>query len=96
MNQPGTNGGAIERAAGNVYWTNIGRGAAVVTLLLVSYLAKAIIEVQSDVKVLNATIALGMADRYRGSDAARDFKLRDLEIDTMKSRITEIERIVRK
>lgn len=94
MTQP--NGGALDRAATNVYWTNIGRAAAVVTLLLVSYLAKAIIDVQSEVRVLTATISFGMSDRYRASDAARDFKLRDLEIDTIKARVTELERLVRK
>lgn len=90
------NGDKAEKLAANAWFTNIGRAAAIAALPLLAYMGKMIIDVQSDVRVLNATITLGMGDRYRASDAARDFKLRDLEIDTMKSRVFDLERLVRK
>lgn len=90
------NGERAEKLAANVWFTNIGRAAAIAALPLLAYMGKMIIDVQSDVRVLNATISMGMGDRYRSSDAGRDFKLRDLELDTLKSRVSELERLSRK
>lgn len=90
------NGDKAERLAANAWFTNIGRAAAITALPLLAYMGKMIIDVQADVRVLNATISLNMSDRYRGSDALRDFKVRDLELEFLKTRLTEIERIVRK
>lgn len=92
---PHTNGNGIKRVATNVWLMLLGRAAAIVILPVLGYVVAALISVQSDVRVLNATIGFSMGDRYRGSDAARDLKLRDLEIDTIKMRISEIERLVR-
>lgn len=95
---PGTNGNGAhgaERLASNVWFMLIGRAAAIAVLPLLAYLGKAVLDMQGDVRVLNATIGFSMGDRYRGSDAARDFKLRDLEIDTLKARVSEIERQTR-
>lgn len=89
------NGNGAERIVTNVWFTLLGRAAALAALPLLAYMGKIILDVQGDVRVLNATIGFSMSDRYRGSDAARDLKLRDLEIDTIKQRLSEIERVVR-
>lgn len=85
----------VEQLATNVWFLLFGRAAAVVALPLIAYLGKTVLDMQSDVRVLNATIGFSMGDRYRGSDAARDLKLRDLEIDTIKTRLNELERQAR-
>lgn len=89
------NGNGIERIATNVWLMLLGRAAAIAVLPVLGYVVVTVISVQGDVRVLNATIGFSMGDRYRGSDAARDLKLRDLEIDTIKTRMTDLERIVR-
>lgn len=89
------NGTKIEQLATNVWLLLLGRAAAVAALPLLAFLGKTVFDVQGDVRVLNATIGFSMSDRYRSSDAARDFKLRDLEIDTVKARLNELERQVR-
>lgn len=89
------NGTKIEQLATNVWFLLLGRAAALLALPLLAYFGKIVLDVQSDVRVLNATIGFSMGDRYRGTDAARDLKLRDLEIDTIKARLNELERVVR-
>lgn len=89
------NGTKIEQLATNVWFLLLGRAAALLALPLLAYFGKIVLDVQSDVRVLNATIGFSMGDRYRGTDAARDLKLRDLEIDTIKARLSEVERLVR-
>lgn len=43
-------------------------------------------------QVIQTTITLQMADRYKGDDARRDFQLRDLRIDNNKDRVDRNER----
>lgn len=85
------NGNGTEKIK-NTWFMLMGQAAAVASLPILGYLGLTVINVQSDVRVLNATITLGMNDRYRGSDAGRDFKIRDLEIETLKQRVSELER----
>ncbi len=85
----------VEKAAANAWFTLIGRGAVVATLAIASWMGLAIIALQSDVKVLSTTVALGMSDRYRADDARRDFQLRDLRIDTLAMRLSDLEHEVR-
>ena len=81
----------VEKAAANAWFMLIGRGAVVVTLAIASWMGLAIIALQSDVKVLSTTVALGMSDRYRADDARRDFQLRDLRIDVLTMRLSDLE-----
>jgi hypothetical protein len=81
-----------ERLAANAWFTNIGRAAAIAGLPLLGTMGWMIIDVRSDVRVLSAQVTLGMTDSYRGADATRDLKFRDLEIDTLKHRVDQVER----
>jgi hypothetical protein len=45
--------------------------------------------------VLTNTVNLLIADRYRADDARRDFALRDLKIDSLSMRISDLEHEVR-
>ena len=85
----------VEKAAANAWFTLIGRGAVVVTLGIASWMGLAIISLQTDVKVLSTTISLGMSDRYRADDARRDFLLRDLRLETLTMRLSDLEHEVR-
>jgi hypothetical protein len=85
----------IEKAAANAWFTLIGRGAVVATLAIASWMGLAVISLQSDVKVLSTTVALGMSDRYRADDARRDFQLRDLKLETLTMRLSDLEHEVR-
>ena len=84
-----------EKAAANAWFTIIGRGAMVASLGLVSWMALAVITLQTDVKVLTNTVNFTMTDRYRGDDARRDFQLRDLRIETLTMRLSDLEHEVR-
>lgn len=79
----------------SAWFTLIGRAASVVALPVLGWLAVLVINLNADVRVIKATIELQMSDRYRGVDAGRDFKLRDIEIDGLKSRVTNLEVITR-
>jgi hypothetical protein len=84
-----------EKAAANAWFTIAGRGAMIATLGIASWMVLAIIALQSDVKVLSTTVALGMTDRYRADDARRDFQLRDLRLETLTMRLSDLEHEVR-
>lgn len=43
-------------------------------------------------EVLNATIQLNMADRYKGDDARRDFQLRDIRLKSIEDLAGKLER----
>jgi len=85
----------VEKAAANAWFTLIGRGAMIATLGVASWMVLAIIALQSDVKVLSTTVGLGMSDRYRADDARRDFQLRDLKLDVLTMRLSDLEHEVR-
>jgi hypothetical protein len=85
----------VEKAAANAWFTLIGRGAVVATLAIASWMGLAVISLQSDVKVLSNTVALGMTDRYRADDARRDFQLHDLRVETLAMRLSDLEHEVR-
>ncbi len=84
-----------EKAAANAWFTIAGRGAMLATLGIASWIVASVIGLQSDIKVLSTTVALGMSDRYRADDARRDFQLRDLRIDTLAMRLSDLEHEVR-
>lgn len=46
---------------------------------------------QAQVASIQTTINQGTNDRYRGSDAARDFMARDREISRLEDRVTKLE-----
>lgn len=85
----------VEKAAANAWFTLIGRTAMLGTIGLVGWQLQAIGTLQTDVKVLTATLNFTMADRYRGDDAKRDFALRDLKLEALDQRIRDLEHEVR-
>ena len=84
-----------EKAAANAWFTIVGRSAMVATLGVTAWLVQGQISVQTDLKVLTNTVGLNMADRYRGDDARRDFQLRDLKIEILQMRLSDLEHEVR-
>ena len=84
-----------EKAASNAWFTIVGRSAMVATLGVTAWLVQGQIAVQTDLKVLTNTVSFNMADRYRADDARRDFQLRDLKIETLQTRLSELEHEVR-
>jgi hypothetical protein len=85
----------VEKTAANAYFAIIARAAMVASLGVASWMALAIITLQTDVKVLTATINFTMTDRYKGDDAKRDLAIRDLKIDALDQRVRDIEHEVR-
>ena len=84
-----------EKAAANAWFTIVGRSAMVATLGVTAWLVQGQISVQTDLKVLTNTVSLNMSDRYRGDDARRDFQLRDLKIEILQMRLSDLEHEVR-
>jgi AraC-like DNA-binding protein len=84
-----------EKAAANAWFTIVGRTAMVATLGVTGWLVQGQIAVQTDLKVLANTVNFSMQERYRADDARRDFQLRDLKIDTIAMRLSDLEHEVR-
>jgi len=57
---------------------------------------EAIQELKKEIKDLRNTISSSMDDRYRGSDAKDDFKIRDEKIEHLESRVRENEKKIAK
>src|SRR5712671_4838715 len=84
-----------EKAASNAWFTILGRTAMLGTVALVGWLLQSVGALQTDVKVLTNTVNFSMTDRYRGDDAKRDFQLRDLKLEALAARLSDIEHEVR-
>jgi len=84
-----------EKAASNAWFMIIGRSAMIGTLALVGWNLQATGTLQTDVKVLTNTVNFTMSDRYRGEDARRDLQLRDIKIDALSTRLSDLEHDVR-
>ncbi|SRR5229473_1247372 len=84
-----------EKVASSALFTIVGRSAMLGTMGLVAWLLQAVGTLQTDVKVLTNTVNFTMTDRYRGDDARRDFQLRDLRIETLTMRLSDLEHEVR-
>lgn len=91
------------KLADNTALIMLGRVAAIITLPILAWgmhkldaQADLVTKLSTDLQVLQATISINMSDRYRGSDANRDFQLRDLRLSGVEHRLDEIERVVRK
>lgn len=84
-----------EKAAANAWFTIAGRTAMVGTIGLTGWLLQAVGALQTDVKVLTTTVSFQMQDRYRGEDAQRDLRLRDIQIESLRERISDLEHEVR-
>jgi hypothetical protein len=77
---------------------HIGTVLQIMVVGLLAWTLSATVGLTTDVGVLKAkleavqtTLTQGTNDRYRGSDAARDFKAVDLEMERMHRRITVLE-----
>ncbi len=81
---------SVEKLASNAWFTIVGRGAMIAGLALIAYMGRMLIEVQTDLRVLTKVVELNMADRYRGIDATRDFQIRDIKIEALKTRIDDL------
>jgi hypothetical protein len=81
--------------AQNSWFTVLGRGAAIAALGLLGWTLVSIISLQSDVRVLSAELNSWAPTRYTAGDAMRDFQLRDLKIESLASRLSELEHEVR-
>lgn len=57
----------------------------------VTYMAQSNVELRSEIKELKSQLVTNMDDRYRGTDAKRDFFIRDQIIDEMEKRIDHLE-----
>lgn len=88
-------GKALSTALEGVWFSYIGRMAAVAALPLLAWGAVQITTLSAEMRVLKTTIDLQMTDRYRGSDAMRDFRVRDVEIEMVKQRLSFAEQQLR-
>jgi len=52
---------------------------------------KAIEKLEKKFDKLNATVVNSMDDRYRGSDAEKDFEKRDVKIDKLQGKVSRLE-----
>jgi len=88
-----------ERTAANAWFTIVGRGVMILTPVIVipllGWAVQSLIALNTKVEVLGNTVNFGMTDRYRADDARRDFALRDLRIDTLTMRLSDLEHEVR-
>ncbi len=88
-----------EKAASNAWFTIVGRGIMILTPVIVvpllGWVGQSLIALNTKVEVLGNTVSFAMTDRYRADDARRDFQLRDLRIDTLTMRISDLEHEVR-
>jgi len=50
-----------------------------------------LVSVEADIKSLATTVNFLVQDRYRADEARRDFQLRDLRLDTIEKRMTDID-----
>ena len=88
-----------EKAASNAWFTIVGRGIMILTPVIVvpllGWVGQSLIALNTKVEVLGNTVNFAMTDRYRADEARRDFQLRDLRIDTLTMRISDLEHEVR-
>lgn len=91
---PDENGNKVEKLASNALFTVAGRAAMIIALPIMAFMGKTLIEIQIEVSVLKATVESQMNDRYRGTDAVRDQRVMQLQIDDAKRRIEVLERQV--
>jgi hypothetical protein len=86
---------AAERAASNSILRLLGTLTGPLALAGIVYIATELPELQRQQAVMNSTLGSFVADRYRADEARRDFQLRDLKIDTLESRVRDLEHQVR-
>ena len=85
----------VEQVATNTWFRLVGHGAGILALTGIIWVATQIPSMQSDIRIATNTLNTVIADRYRADEARRDFQLRDLRIDTLESRLRELEHDVR-
>lgn len=84
----------VDKLASNAVFTVAGRAAMIVALPVLAFMGKTLIEIQIEVSVLKATVESGMTDRYRATDAVRDMRATQLQIDNHNRRIEVLERLM--
>ncbi len=89
----------IEKAASNAWFMIVGRGVMILTPIIIvpllGWVGQSLIALNTRVEVLSNTVGFAMTDRYRADDARRDFQIRDLRIDTLTMRMSDLEHEVR-
>jgi len=87
-----------EKVRVSIIEQHIGTVLQIMVVGLLAWTLSATVALTTDVGILKAkleavqtTLAQGTTDRYRGSDAARDFKAVEMEMERMHRRITTLE-----
>lgn len=84
----------VDKLASNAVFTVAGRAAMILALPVLAFMGRTLIEIQIEVSVLKATVEAQMTDRYRATDAVRDLRATQLQLDNLNRRIEVIERQV--
>ena len=88
-----------DKAAANAWFTIVGRGVMILTPIVVvpllGWVGTNLIALNTKVEVLGNTVSFAMTDHYRADDARRDFQIRDLRIDYLTMRLSDLEHEVR-
>src|SRR5216683_4018990 len=88
-----------EKVASSALFTIVGRAVMILTPIIVvpllGWVGQSLIALNTKVEVLGNTVSFAMTDRYRADDARRDFQLRDLRIETLTMRLSDLEHEVR-
>lgn len=103
-------GNRIELVAENSAFKLIARAAmllgSIIGFPLLGYIAQnalfkidrqssQISDMSTKLEVLSVTVAAGVSDRYRSTDAARDFALQKVIIESLDHRVTALEKVKR-
>lgn len=87
-----------DKIASSVWITLIGRASSIIMPPLFIIVGKLILDMQHEqakmtvrLEVLANTVQYAMSGVYKSDDATRDFKLRDLRIEILETRLRDIE-----
>lgn len=86
----------IEDATRSPWFQILGGISSAIAIPIILFLGKMLIDLQTEVKVLESTINYQLHDVYHGDDAKRDLAIRDLRIDLLQNRLGDLEHEVRK